>query len=156
MYYSPSVSNGKNESRRWNSQNLQAIILLLLRQDFFPTETTKRATQGFDFQGSKAFKWNGSRRQKCRQSKKEKETSSRPLSSALEIGNGRQCDEIFHYRVRDGSHIRDRLPLCHTVKLCMATFGALRWHQLRANPTCTTVCCYRRSNRCSCRTNPTR
>jgi hypothetical protein len=60
---------------------------LLRRLGFFPTETTKRATHGLDFEGSRTFKWNGSRRQKYIQSKKEKENVSRTLG--LEIGNGR-------------------------------------------------------------------
>lgn len=60
---------------------------LLRRLGFFPTETTKRATHGLDFEGSRTFKWNCSRRQKYIQSKKEKENVSRTL--ALDIGNGR-------------------------------------------------------------------
>ena len=35
-----------------------------------------QATHGLDFEGSKAFKWNGNRRHKYIQSKKEKETLS--------------------------------------------------------------------------------
>jgi len=47
----------------------------LRRLGFFPTETTKRATHGLDFEGSRTFKWNGNRRHKYIQSKKEKEVS---------------------------------------------------------------------------------
>ena len=62
---------------------------LLRRLGFFPTEITKRATHGLDFEGSRTFKWNGSRRQKYIQSKKEKNSVvnvSGPVIPAFEVG----------------------------------------------------------------------
>jgi hypothetical protein len=61
----------------------------LRRLGYFPTETTKRATHGLDFEGSKTFKWDGSHRTKYIQSKREKETLSREISRRSII----HCDQ---------------------------------------------------------------
>lgn len=89
MLYPCIFSNGTTDPGDGTRRTYKptSFYQLLRRLGFFPTETTKRATHGLDFEGSRTFKWNGSRRQKYIQSKKEKDNVSRSL--ALEVGNRR-------------------------------------------------------------------
>ena len=66
---------------------------------YFPTETTKRATHGLDFEGSRTFKWNGSHRTKYIQSKKERETVSLEINRRSIIQGEHPAMPIFGAQV---------------------------------------------------------
>ena len=71
----------------------------LRRLGYFPTETTKRATHGLDFEGSRTFKWNGSHRTKYIQSKKERETVSLEINRRSIIHGEHPAMPIFGAQV---------------------------------------------------------
>ena len=55
---------------------------ILRRLGFFPTERTKRASHGFDFEGSRSFQWDGSQRYVQNRGKAGKGKGNRSTSPA--------------------------------------------------------------------------
>jgi len=50
------------EGKEGKEYKPNSLYQILRRLGFFPTERTKRASHGFDFEGSRSFQWDGSQR----------------------------------------------------------------------------------------------
>ena len=127
----------------------------LRRLGYFPTETTKRATHGLDFEGSRTFKWNGSHRTKYIQSKKERETVSLEINRRSIIQGEHPAMPIFGAQVMAilvhlpqralGVPSRQRVHSAsgserHTREAPPACVRRRRPAHIRSNPLVTAVC----------------
>ncbi|EKX31178.1 hypothetical protein GUITHDRAFT_122615 [Guillardia theta CCMP2712] len=65
------------EGKEGKTYKPNSLFQILRRLGFFPTESTKRASHGLDFEGSRTFAWDGSRHVKYVQSKAEQERNGR-------------------------------------------------------------------------------